>query len=579
MLSAGSFGERYFQARERLGSVMAGISSLAGEIGAELPEPLPLDKTRSGIAAPFLFVVCGEVNAGKSSLINGLFGQELCRTNILPETDKVYFYKYGETDEDEALTKLLTECRRPIGFLKDFQLVDTPGTNSVIDGHQNVTTRFLSEADLIFFVFPVTNPWGAATWNYLSSLDPGLLDRVVFIVQQADQRDPTDIEVIQGHLRDLAMKRIGRIPPIFAVSAKCAMAAKQSATPDAGALAASGYTALEGFISHNVCESPRRREMLERWRDSASKALRSVEDQMENQTRGIHHQQLFLDGIEREIAAIRDFFVQRLPFHVDGVTGSFEDKAAESARILRRKLGVFSTFARLIHGDQTSSALENDFLRQLTAAVERLAGKDTEEMTRSCQEHWEDLRNRVGEAMVQPLPPESSPEICLSQARAKFIERLGEAARESMSTVKFRQLLESDLRKRNRALKSFTVASLSLLSAGAACGAMRLPWLPLILCILSGAFAIGWLITAVVTRRRIVRALSDRLLLSTSAFIEALQQRYRSALHEFFAVYLSVLSPLRSGLVSEKLAIEPRLKRWQELFLTLKEVEQDIRRD
>ena len=29
-------------------------------------------------------------------------------------------------------------------------------------------------------------------------------------------------------------------------------------------------------------------------------------------------------------------------------------------------------------------------------------------------------------------------------------------------------------------------------------------------------------------------------------------------------------------LVSEKLAIEPRLKRWQELFLTLKAIEQDL---
>ncbi len=104
---------------------------------------------------------------------------------------------------------MLEERHRPIGFLRDFNLIDTPGTNSIVQGHQEITARFLPSADLILFVFPVTNPWGAATWNFISELTPECLQRVVFIIQQADQREAIDLSVIQGHMKDLSNKRIG----------------------------------------------------------------------------------------------------------------------------------------------------------------------------------------------------------------------------------------------------------------------------------------------------------------------------------------------------------------------------------
>ena len=201
------FGERYFATRERLSAVMRGIDSLAKEAGSEVQDNLPLDEIERGLGAPFLFVVCGEVNAGKSTLINGLFGRELCRANILPETDRVLWYQHGDLARDVEITPMLEERHRPVEFLRDFNLIDTPGTNSIVQGHQEITARFLPSADLILFVFPVTNPWGAATWNFLSELTPETLDRVVFVIQQADQRERIDIEVIIDHMADLAAQR------------------------------------------------------------------------------------------------------------------------------------------------------------------------------------------------------------------------------------------------------------------------------------------------------------------------------------------------------------------------------------
>ena len=84
-----NFGERYFATRERISQVIQGIAGLARDTSTDLGNSLANTAFEKELGAPFLFVVCGEVNAGKSSLINGLFGRELCKVNILPETNRV----------------------------------------------------------------------------------------------------------------------------------------------------------------------------------------------------------------------------------------------------------------------------------------------------------------------------------------------------------------------------------------------------------------------------------------------------------------------------------------------------------
>ena len=96
------FGEEYFKTRKRLTDVVLRVLTLAEKTGAEKQPLLDNDITK-GLSNPFLFVVCGEVNAGKSSLLNGLFGQDVCKINVLPETDRVQWYRYGEKNHDKKI--------------------------------------------------------------------------------------------------------------------------------------------------------------------------------------------------------------------------------------------------------------------------------------------------------------------------------------------------------------------------------------------------------------------------------------------------------------------------------------------
>lgn len=555
---------------------MRGIAGLAAETSTELGDRLPLAEIETGLGAPFLFVVCGEVNAGKSTLINGLFGRELCRVNILPETHRVFWYRFGNPARDVEVTPMLEERYRPVDFLRDFNLIDTPGTNSIEPGHHEITARFIPSADLILFVFPVSNPWGAATWNFISTLTAESLERVVFIIQQADQREPIDIEVILGHMADLSMKRIGRVPPIFAVSGKLACEAKR-ATPFArDRLKASGYPVLEDFISKSVCQSPSRRNALETWRSQAAVALRAVEDRVEEQTRGINSQSRFMDEIEREIETIRETFVNRLPRHLAGVAEVFETEAVWVTQHLSRKLRAFPSILRLFSGDRTGPEMEAVFIGRLQSAVEAVAEKDGGEVADACQTHWDHLGDRIKAALGVDLSSAEPIGQTLATARKRFVTRLGRAARQGIGNLKVRNRLDKELRRRNLALKSFIFVTLVLTTAGAACGALDVPWAPAILCGFAGLFLSGGVLTAWITRKSITREFQTRLLDTCGSFAGALYADYEEALRIVFRDYADSLAGVRTHLAREKLAIEPRLKRWQDLFLTLKAIEQDL---
>ncbi len=570
------FGERYFATREQLSAVMRGVAALATETGADISGKLPFAELEKGLGTPFLFVVCGEVNAGKSTLLNGLFGRDLCKTNILPETDRVLWYRHGDPARNLEITPVLEERYRPVEFLRDFHLVDTPGTNSVVKGHQQITERFLPVADLILFVFPVSNPWGAATWDFISRIPAASLERVAFVIQQADQREEIDIKVILGHMADLSMKRIGRVPSIFAVSGKMAYEAKRSTPFSPAKMEKSGYPALEAFISRRVCEAPERRKLLETWRAQAAGALHTVEDRIEEQTRGLNEQGRFLEDIEGEIDGLRERFVERLPRHLAGVAEVFETEAVWVSKVLRQRLAAVPSIFRLFAGDRTGTEMEALFVERLQTAVEAVAQQDGAEVVETCRSHRLHLGERVKEVTGVDIGPPESLDETLSTSRNHFIQRLGRAARQGIGNLKVRNQLDKELRRRNIALKSFTFMTLVFLTAAGVCGALGLTWLPWVLCGIAGLFFAGGLLVAVATKRSITGEFQERLLDTCGGFASTLRSDYEEALRIVFQDYTASLGAVRKHLAHEKTAVQPRLKRWQELFLTLKAIEQDL---
>jgi hypothetical protein len=164
----------------------------------------------------------------------------------------------------------------------------------------------------------------------------------------------------------------------------------------------------------------------------------------------------------------------------------------------------------------------------------------------------------------------------LAAAKTRFVQRLGRAARQGVGNLKVRNQLDKELRRRNLALKSFVFMTLVLTIAGATCGTLNVAWAPVILCGLAALFLTFGVLAAWATRQSITRDFQHRLLDTCGAFASTLHSDYEEALRIVFQDYALSLGKVRTHLAREKLAIEPRLRRWQELFLTLKAIEQEL---
>lgn len=567
-------GERYFATRERLREVMHGIAVLAGETRAEEPAVDP--ENAPAFDSPFQFLVLGEVNAGKSSLLNALFGREFCRVSNLPDTGRVRRYHHGETARDREAAPFLDDCARPLDFLKDFHLIDTPGTNSTVRDHLAPIQAMLPDLDLILIVFSADNPWESTTWDQLSRLDETSLDRTVMVVQQCDRREPADVQVILGHLRELSLKRLGRIPPLFAVSAQRAWEAKLTTPPAYAPWQASGFGPLEDHLSRQICQSYRRRKMLDHWRKHAAITLQQIEERMDETLRGVNRSDRFLAEIEREIDSLRQRFVLRLPRHLAEVTGVFQSEAAWVAKRLKRRLGPVPTLLRLFTGERSGPEIESLFIARLQAAVETVATQDAGETVDVCRKHRAALSVRVLEEIgVEPGDSEEL-EAILGPAKERFIQRLGRAARSGIGSLKVRHALEHALRHRRTSLKTLVALTLLALTAAGVGGAMQIPWAPWIALGTAGATALLFILNSYFTRREIVGDFRDRLLSTCGTFAHALRGDYEEALRVFFQEYTGCLGEVKRHLARQKFELEPRMQRWNHLFLALKAVEQEL---
>lgn len=225
----------------------------------------------SKLGEPFLFVIVGEVKAGKSSFINALLGtgKDICKVAPDPCTDTVQQIVYGAQEETFSITPHLKKITLPVEILKHIAIVDTPGTNTISAQHQEITERFVPHSDLIVFVFEAKNPYRQSAWEFFDFIHQEWHKKVIFVLQQADLMNPDDLEINrQGVIKQAQNKGIAD-SKVFAVSAKM---------EQEGYALHSGFQALRAYIYDNITGGNSYKMKLESNIATGKRILNSVED-------------------------------------------------------------------------------------------------------------------------------------------------------------------------------------------------------------------------------------------------------------------------------------------------------------
>jgi small GTP-binding protein len=230
----------------------------------------------AGIDELFLLVVVGEFNSGKSSFINALFGQKARVEGPIPVDDHITIMHYGEQPEERSLTSFVTEKRLPVEFLRDISLVDTPGTNSVIRQHQEITEDFIPRADLVLFATSIDRPMTESERQFLSYIQQWG-KKIVILLNKIDTKDEAEIAEVIEFVDSKCRELLGFKPLIFPISAKLALTAKTGGNPRDWTR--SRFEPLEDYIFQKLSERERLQLKLLSPLDSANTVAEKLQDE------------------------------------------------------------------------------------------------------------------------------------------------------------------------------------------------------------------------------------------------------------------------------------------------------------
>lgn len=184
-----------------------------------------LEQAQMHLDELFLLVVVGEFNAGKSAFINALLGRSLLEEGATPTTVRVHRIHYGETVSRVVQEADLETITAPVDWLREINIVDTPGTNAVIQRHQEITEDFVPRSDLVLFVTSADRPFSESERVFLDRVR-AWGKKVVIVVNKVDILADADVARVRAFVSENAVKLLGIEPQIFLVSAKLAQRAK-----------------------------------------------------------------------------------------------------------------------------------------------------------------------------------------------------------------------------------------------------------------------------------------------------------------------------------------------------------------
>lgn len=196
--------------------------------------------------APFYLLVAGEYNSGKSSFINAICGERILEEGPTPTTSKITLLTCGEEKSTEEIDDHLTKVTYPLENLNDITLIDTPGTNSIILEHKEITENFVHRAELVLFVISSDHPLTESERTFLEFLRDKWGRKVLYILNKIDLKTDDEIEEIITFIEKNCYRLMGFEPKILSVSALNAL--KGRINNDKVLIKESNIEEVESFI-------------------------------------------------------------------------------------------------------------------------------------------------------------------------------------------------------------------------------------------------------------------------------------------------------------------------------------------
>jgi tRNA U34 5-carboxymethylaminomethyl modifying GTPase MnmE/TrmE len=557
----------FLQSRTDLERALGGLLKLAAELRQPSASLDTIQGLLSDIREPLLMVAVGEVKSGKSSLLNALFGQEFAKADVLPTTDRVCIFRYGDLEKTVDVSPQLIERHLPIPFLRDFNVVDTPGTNTMVAEHQRITESFIPRADLILFVFSVVNPWTQSAWDLLGFVQKKWLKNVVFVLQQADLRAPSEVVVIRRHLEETAIQRLGFAPPIFAVSARNALLALRGFSADEGE-----FGPLRDQINL-IVTGPGGRALKLR---SAAQAAQVMIDEIASELRAalgvIAQDETRLRRAEKFLEARKEQTFRQMGGLLARIERACHQGAEQGMKLLQEKLSFWQTWKIMWARQRWQDEFQHEIERKLRQAVEQQAEDAVHSLETDLRSLWPQMHDLIDQQLhgeLQEKIPRALPDF-VGQRRELFqsiqlalSERVSEKSVEERLAQLFRET-STILRVPAGVAAAGGIATLiAALVSGSAADVTG---------ILAASAAVIGSIMAVIQRRKILATYEQQMETKRTELKQTVERQLTRAIDMFYRDISAALQPLAAFCTAQRRLHEPFLARAGDIQQALKDV-------
>ncbi len=557
--------DSYLQLRSEVETALSGLLKLTLEMRRDPTHLETLEGLLKDLREPLLFVVVGEVKAGKSSLLNALFGQEFARVDVLPATDRVYIFRYGEEESAVEVSPQLTERYQPIEFLKDFNVVDTPGTNTMVPQHQTITEGFIPRADLVLFVFSVTNPWTQSAWALLDLVQKKWLKNIIFVIQQVDLRDEAEVAVIRHHLEDTALQKLGFTPPIFAVSARKALLAKTSGLDKERLWQESQFGPLEAQISRTVTESEARILKLRSTAATGNLILSDFAEEIRGSFELITRDEQHLERVTNFVQMRKEQTLRQVAGFLRGVERACRDCAEHGKKLIEEKLSFWKTWRLLWTRAQWQHDFQDEVEKKLRETVQPQVKNAVQLLETDLRSLWPQLQDTIeaqfaseGKTRVSKTVPDFARQRreLLQSIELTLVERIAGKSVEEQLSHTFAQSA-GWLR-----WPAGVAAASGLATILAAMISASVADVTGILAISSAALGTFFAFTQ---RGKVLRAYEKEMETKRGELVQAIEQQMEHAIDLFYKEISTAFQPLAVFCATERKRYEPLVQRAETL--------------
>ena len=343
----------------------------------------------------FLIVVVGEFNAGKTAFLNALLGQAILPEGVTPTTSQIHVVRHSDGLAPEPATDDYLVVRLPVEWLRELNLVDTPGTNAVIQRHQEITEHFIPRSDLVLFVTSVERPFTESERLFLERIKEWG-KKIVFVINKIDLVDAdSDINEVVKYVGENARHLLGLEPDIFPVSARLALRAKRAARDSDELLEgtlweASRFGSLEQYILTTLDAGERLRLKLESPLGVGSRMLDQYVAIIAHRQEVLKGDFETLDVIEEQLEAYQVDMRRDFKYQSSRVDNVLYEMAERGDRFFDDTLRLGRIFD-LLNGEKIRAEFERQVVGDTSQDIERHVSALIDWMVEKDYRMWRDV--------------------------------------------------------------------------------------------------------------------------------------------------------------------------------------------